>query len=65
MQDTRGRFASAGEEYSLLIWEMPDGCDAVEWAVRLSYADGHVGPTGQVFHDQRCPSHILLPIIPR
>ena len=30
MQDTRGRFASEGEEYYALIWEMSDGYDAVE-----------------------------------
>src|SRR5882724_11212043 len=35
MQDTRGRFASEGEEYDALIWEMPDGYDAVEWAASL------------------------------
>ena len=28
MQDTSGRFASEGEEYYALIWEMPDGYDA-------------------------------------
>src|SRR5207237_208702 len=31
-QDTRGRFASEGEEFYPLIWEAQDGYDAVEWA---------------------------------
>ena len=43
MQDTRGRFASEGDEYYALIWEMSDGYDAVEWAARLPWADGNVG----------------------
>jgi putative CocE/NonD family hydrolase len=49
MQDTRGRFASEGEEYYPLIWEMPDGYDAVEWAAGLPYADGNVGTMGQSY----------------
>jgi len=49
MQDTRGRFASEGEEYYALIWEMWDGYDAVEWAARLPWADGNVGTTGQSY----------------
>ena len=49
MQDTRGRFASEGEEYYPLIWEAQDGYDAVEWAARLPYADGNVGTMGQSY----------------
>jgi putative CocE/NonD family hydrolase len=49
MQDTRGRFASEGEEYYALIWEMQDGYDAVEWAAGLPWADGNVGTTGQSY----------------
>jgi hypothetical protein len=49
MQDTRGRFASEGEEYYPLIWEIPDGYDAVEWAAGLPYADGNVGTMGQSY----------------
>jgi hypothetical protein len=49
MQDTRGRFASDGDEYYPLIWEARDGYDAVEWAASLPYADGHVGTMGQSY----------------
>jgi putative CocE/NonD family hydrolase len=49
MQDTRGRFASEGDEYYPLIWDMEDGYDAVEWAARLPYADGNVGTMGQSY----------------
>ena len=49
MQDTRGRFASDGDEYYPLIGEAQDGHDAVEWAARLPYADGHVGTMGQSY----------------
>src|SRR6267142_449785 len=49
MQDTRGRFSSDGEEYYALIWEMPDGYDAVEWAASLPWADGNVGTMGQSY----------------
>lgn len=49
MQDTRGRFASEGEEYYPLIWEAQDGYDAVEWAAGLPYADGAVGTMGQSY----------------
>ena len=48
MQDTRGRFASDGDEYYPLIWEAADGYDAVEWAAQLPYADGQVGTHGAV-----------------
>ncbi len=49
MQDTRGRFASDGDEYYALIWEAQDGYDAVEWAAQLPYADGQVGTLGQSY----------------
>ena len=49
MQDTRGRFASEGEEYYPPMWEMQDGYDAVEWAAVLPYADGNVGTMGQSY----------------
>ena len=49
MQDTRGRFASDGDEYYPLIWEAADGYDAVEWAAQLPYADGQVGTMGQSY----------------
>jgi len=48
-QDTRGRFASEGDEYYPLVWEAPDGYDAVEWAAGLPYADGRVGTMGQSY----------------
>jgi uncharacterized protein len=49
MQDTRGRFASDGDEYLPLAWEANDGYDAVEWAAQLPYADGQVGTMGQSY----------------
>ena len=49
MQDTRGRFASDGDEYYPLIWEAHDGHDAVEWAAGLPYSDGRVGTMGQSY----------------
>jgi putative CocE/NonD family hydrolase len=49
MQDTRGRFSSDGDEYYALIWEMPDGYDAVEWAASLPWADGNIGTMGQSY----------------
>ncbi len=48
-QDTRGRFASDGDEYPPLTCEAQDGYDAVEWAAQLPYADGHVGTMGQSY----------------
>jgi putative CocE/NonD family hydrolase len=48
-QDTRGRFASEGDEFYPLIWEAQDGYDAVEWAAGLPYADGRVGTMGQSY----------------
>jgi putative CocE/NonD family hydrolase len=48
-QDTRGRFASDGDEYYPLVWEAQDGHDAVEWAAQLPHADGHVGTMGQSY----------------
>lgn len=49
MQDTRGRFASEGEEYYPLIWEISDGYDAVEWAASQPWSDGQVGTMGQSY----------------
>ncbi len=49
MQDTRGRFASDGDEYYPLTWEAQDGYDAVEWAAQLPYTDGRVGTMGQSY----------------
>jgi len=49
MQDTRGRFASDGDEYYPLSWEAQDGYDAVEWAAALPYADGKIGTMGQSY----------------
>ena len=49
MQDTRGRFASDGDEYYPLLWEAQDGYDAVEWAAGLLYSDGQVGTMGQSY----------------
>src|SRR5262245_2688304 len=48
-QDTRGRFASEGEEFYPLIWEAQDGYDAVEWAGALPWSDGNVGTMGQSY----------------
>src|SRR5262245_17249779 len=49
MQDTRGRFASEGDEYYPLIWEAADGYHAVEWAAELPYSNGRVGTMGQSY----------------
>ena len=62
MQDTRGRFGSDGDEYYALIWEMPDGYDAVEWAASLPWADGNVGTTGQSYHG--ATQYLLAPSRP-
>jgi hypothetical protein len=48
-QDTRGRFASDGDEYYPLVWEAQDGNDTVEWAAQLPYSDGQVGTLGQSY----------------
>ena len=48
-QDTRGRFASEGEEFYPLIWEAQDGYDAVEWAAALPWSAGNVGTMGQSY----------------
>lgn len=45
VQDTRGRFASAGEWYPLLNEDL-DGYDTVEWAAALPGASGRVGMYG-------------------
>jgi uncharacterized protein len=49
MQDTRGRFASDGDEYYPLVWEAQDGYDAVEWAAALPWSNGRVGTMGQSY----------------
>src|SRR5687768_359212 len=49
IQDTRGRFASDGDEFYPLVWEAQDGYDAVEWAAQLPYSNGHVGTMGQSY----------------
>ena len=49
IQDTRGRFASDGDEYYPLVPEADDGYDAVEWAAQLPYANGAVGTMGQSY----------------
>jgi putative CocE/NonD family hydrolase len=48
VQDTRGRFASAGEFYPFLR-EADDGYDTIEWAARLPWSDGRVGMIGQSY----------------
>jgi putative CocE/NonD family hydrolase len=48
-QDTRGRFASDGDDYYPLVWEGQDGHDAVEWAATLPYSDGRIGTMGQSY----------------
>jgi len=45
IQDTRGRFDSAGEFYPFR-YEANDGYDTIEWAAALPWADGHVGMFG-------------------
>ena len=49
IQDTRGRFASDGDDFDPLVWEAQDGYDAVEWAAQLPYSSGHVGTMGQSY----------------
>ena len=61
-QDTRGRFASEGDEYYPLIWEAQDGYDAVEWAAALPWSDGNVGTTGQSYLG--ATQYLLLPTRP-
>jgi uncharacterized protein len=62
MQDTRGRFASDGDEYYPLVWEAQDGYDAVEWAAQLPYADGQVGTMGQSYLG--ATQYLLAPMRP-
>jgi uncharacterized protein len=45
VQDTRGRFASAGE-WTPFRYEREDGYDSVEWAARLPGSNGRVGMYG-------------------
>ena len=61
-QDTRGRFASDGDEYYPLIWEAEDGYDAVEWAAGLPWSDGNVGTIGQSYLG--ATQYLLLPTRP-
>ena len=49
VQDTRGRFASEGQEYYPLIYEIEDGYDTVEWAAVQPWSDGNVGTLGQSY----------------
>ena len=61
-QDTRGRFASEGDEYYPLIWEGQDGYDAVEWAATLPWSDGNVGTLGQSYLG--ATQYLLVPTRP-
>ena len=61
-QDTRGRFASEGDEYYPLIWEAQDGYDAVEWAAVLPWSDGNVGTMGQSYLG--ATQYLLVPTRP-
>ena len=61
-QDTRGRFASEGDEYYPLIWEAQDGYDAVEWAAGLPWSDGNVGTFGQSYLG--ATQYLLVPTRP-
>ncbi len=45
VQDTRGRFASAGE-WDPMRNEALDGVDTIAWAARLPYSNGQVGTFG-------------------
>src|SRR3989442_15320611 len=49
MQDTRGRFASDGDEDYPLAWEAQDGYDAVEGAAQLPGPDSPEGTMGQSY----------------
>jgi len=44
-QDTRGRWASEGEDYPF-VYEMNDGYDSVEWAAHQPWANGKLGMYG-------------------
>ncbi|HLL78918.1 MAG TPA: CocE/NonD family hydrolase, partial [Ktedonobacteraceae bacterium] len=45
VQDTRGRFTSAGD-WTPFVNEGRDGVDTVEWAAQLPYSNGNVGMYG-------------------
>ena len=45
LQDTRGRYDSAGEFYPFR-YESQDGYDTIEWAASLEYSNGKVGMFG-------------------
>jgi len=73
VQGTRGRFASDGDEYFLPGHRIRDEIASGHFPRfdRLNtgedQATGTRWQTAQqtIFHDQRYPSHILLPVIPR
>eukprot|EP00753_Platysulcus_tardus_P012382 PLAT3355.31.p1 GENE.PLAT3355.31~~PLAT3355.31.p1 ORF type:complete len:693 (+),score=266.79 PLAT3355.31:96-2081(+) len=48
VQDSRGRFASAGD-FKPLFTEADDGYDCVEWAAQLPLCNGKVGACGQSY----------------
>jgi putative CocE/NonD family hydrolase len=48
VQNTRGRFGSAGVFYPF-VYEGLDGHDAIEWAAQLPGANGRVGTFGQSY----------------
>ncbi|MGH3255343.1 MAG: CocE/NonD family hydrolase [Streptosporangiaceae bacterium] len=48
VQDTRGRYASAGT-WDPFRHEGEDGLDTIEWAAGLPYSDGQVGMYGQSY----------------
>lgn len=45
VQDTRGRFASAGENLPFHL-DGPDGEDTLQWVLRQPWCNGHVGTWG-------------------
>jgi uncharacterized protein len=48
IQDTRGRWASEGDNYPL-IYEKEDGYDTVEWVARQPWSNGKVGMFGSSY----------------
>jgi putative CocE/NonD family hydrolase len=46
IQDTRGRWASDGEDFYLFRDEFHDGYDTVQWAAGLPYSNGNVAEHG-------------------
>lgn len=49
VQDTRGRFASEGEDWVPFAKEGEDGVDTVAWAAALPGSNGRVGMLGQSY----------------